>query len=155
MTLCSKIPKTIHTSLEKLSGVWIILEPSVNYFGNFGAWCYLLKIGCNEFSFTKHREYQCNLSKELLISKFVFLFPDQSSTSWTKQIIFLLREQNKDFDIESITYHRTKNQSKSQQSMMLESPFLPFLKLHKWNYVIRCQSYLTKLFFFLTYILPT
>ena len=32
MTLHSKIPKIIHTPLQKWSGVWIILELSVNYF---------------------------------------------------------------------------------------------------------------------------
>ena len=32
MTLSSKIPKIIHTPLQKLSVVWIILELSFNYF---------------------------------------------------------------------------------------------------------------------------
>ena len=39
----------------------------MNYFGNFGAECHLLKIGCNESSFTKYRGCQCNLPFLLLL----------------------------------------------------------------------------------------
>ena len=52
MTFCSKISKIIHTQLKKYSEMSIILKLSVNYFGNFKVECYLLKIVCNEFSFT-------------------------------------------------------------------------------------------------------
>ena len=38
---------------------------SVNYFANLEAECYFPKIECNEFSFTKRKECQCNLSKNL------------------------------------------------------------------------------------------
>jgi hypothetical protein len=38
------------------------LEQSVNYFGNFGAKCYLLKIRCYKFSCAKLNGCQCNLS---------------------------------------------------------------------------------------------
>ncbi len=36
----------------------------MNYFGNFGAECHLLKIKYSESSFTKHRGRQCNLCKK-------------------------------------------------------------------------------------------
>jgi hypothetical protein len=39
---------------------------SVNYFGNLGAECHLLKIGCSESSFTKYWGCQCNLPFILL-----------------------------------------------------------------------------------------
>ena len=35
----------------------------MNYFMNIGTGCSLLKIGYNEFSYTKHQAYQCNLLK--------------------------------------------------------------------------------------------
>jgi hypothetical protein len=56
------------------------MELSVNYFGDFGAKCHLLKIGHNESSFIKHHGCQCNLPKkknqirELVGSDFLFLF---------------------------------------------------------------------------------
>ena len=37
---------------------------SVNYFVNLGAECHFPKLGCNESSFPKRREYQCNLKKK-------------------------------------------------------------------------------------------
>ena len=41
------------------------MKRSVNYFENFEAGHHLLKIGCSEFSFTKHWGYQCNLSTKI------------------------------------------------------------------------------------------
>ena len=52
MTLRPKIPKIIDTSLQ--NNWYSALEWSVNYFGNFGAKCHFLKIGCRESSFIKH-----------------------------------------------------------------------------------------------------
>ena len=54
ITLRSKIPKIIDISLQNNSLSNAFLERSVNYFGNFGAECHLLKIGCSESSFTRH-----------------------------------------------------------------------------------------------------
>ncbi len=54
------------------------MELSINYFGDFGAECHLLKIGYNDSSFTKHRGCQRNLPKkknqirELVGSDFLF-----------------------------------------------------------------------------------
>ena len=56
MTLRSKISKIIDTQFQNNSHSTPFLERSVNYFGNFGVECHFLKIGCSEFSFTKHLE---------------------------------------------------------------------------------------------------
>ena len=54
MTFRSKIFKIIDTQLQNNSHFTQFLEQSVNYYKNFELECHLLKIECNEFSFTKH-----------------------------------------------------------------------------------------------------
>ena len=55
MTFRSKISKIIDTQLQNNSHFTSFLERIVNYFENFEAECYLLKIGYTESSFTKQR----------------------------------------------------------------------------------------------------
>ena len=40
---------------------------SVNYFANLEAECHFPKLGCSAFSFSKRKEYYCNLSIYLLL----------------------------------------------------------------------------------------
>ena len=57
MIIRSKIPKIIQSAPKK---EWSV-KLSVNYFENFGTKCHLLKIGCSESNFTKHRGCQYKL----------------------------------------------------------------------------------------------
>ena len=57
--------KIIHTPSQNNSHSCLFLELSVNYFEKFRVKCNLLKIGYNEFSFT--RKYQCILPQTISI----------------------------------------------------------------------------------------
>ena len=85
--------KIIDTSLQNIDIVLQnyshstqFLEWNVNYFENFGAECFLLKIRYNEFSFTKHRGCQCNLSKKIIDTKIKMKFVLDSCHSYIASI---------------------------------------------------------------------
>ena len=74
--------KIIHTLSQNNSQSTPKMERSVNYVENFGAECYLLKIGCNESSFIKYQGCQCNLPY------FLLYLPKQQTTLRIKPVHF-------------------------------------------------------------------